>query len=236
MAELIEPRLLLKDRRKLIFEQGPARRQLSRLRPADVVAAGDEGGDTFTALPKESDEAADIGIDFVYVDRDHERVAVELKFTRSINDLGIRGSFSQLWERLRERYSRFDRIELWSLDQNLNLSIWSPNTNGQPNLYGLANVVDTSSPKSSSLDSNGIQRRATEWREKISALFNQVTIWVRTKGYLVNRAAIIPMNEELMQLFGVAPIDLPILKILESKVLVATIVPIGLWTIGGYGF
>jgi len=96
--------------------------------------------------------------------------------------------------------------------------------------------VDTSSPKSSSLDSNGIQRRATEWREKISALFNQVTIWVRTKGYLVNHAATIPMNEELMQLFGVAPIDLPILKILESKVLVATIVPIGLWTIGGYGF
>jgi hypothetical protein len=136
---------------------------------------------------------------------------------------------------LRERYSRFDRIELWSLDQNLNLSIWSPNTNGRPNLYGLANVVDTSSPKSSSLDSNGIQRRATEWREKISALFNQVTIWVRTKGYLVNHAATIPMNEELMQLFGVAPIGLPILKILESKVLVAAIVPIGLWTIGGYG-
>jgi hypothetical protein len=43
------------------------------------------------------------------------------------------------------------------------------------------------------------------------------------------------MNEELMQRFGVQPIELPILKIFRKQLAIATLFPVGLWVTGANG-
>jgi hypothetical protein len=59
--------------------------------------------------------------------------------------------------------------------------------------------------------------------------------WSSEAHYHFDRTATTTMDEELMQLYGVASTELPILRIFLGKALVASAIPIGLWVIGASG-
>jgi hypothetical protein len=86
-----------------------------------------------------------------------------------------------------------------------------------------------------SLDSNEVERRIGEWRQHVLTLFGNITEWSIRNRYTVDQSQTISMDEEMMQLFAVQPIQLPVLKIRKGRSVVATIVPVGLWVIGANG-
>jgi hypothetical protein len=237
---VIEPRIFLKDRRKLVFEPGPARRALRSLRGSDIVAGGDS---VSVKVTEETDEGVvDHGLDFAYADRDGQRVAVEVKLSPPSKDRSLvaRG-LSQITRYTELHRDHFDRAELWTLTKTgAQLTIWQPDRELSLE-YGLANVVSTEDRTSfdtkrrKPIDSDYIEGRANRWKELVETVFTELSDWCRVHDYHVSHTGTTTMDEELMQLFGVDPISLPILKISKNNVAIANVLPIGLWVIGGSG-
>jgi hypothetical protein len=237
---VLEPRLLLKDHRKLVFEPGPARRKLRDLRESEIIAGGD---DSFLRIPIENeDRGADPGIDFAYSDPEGHWVAVELKISPRRDQDFVRQGLSNVQHYSHSHFVPFESAELWILDKTTQvLSVWSTKQRDQLGSYGLTNVVDmtpgasTDSRRQVRLDSHEVERRVDLWRQNISGLFDNISQWSINSGYTVDRLRNIFMDEELMQLFAVEPVQLPILTIRSGSKVVATVVPIGLWVIGAAG-
>ena len=139
---MLEPRLLLRDHRKLVFEPGPPRRRLRDLRESDIIAGGDEAG---LKIPEESeDRGADPSIDFAYSDREGHWIAVEFKISTAGHLNFVRRGLAQVQHYSDTHSVQFDRAELWLLDKSSQvLSIWSSGKKEPLGSYGLANVMDT---------------------------------------------------------------------------------------------
>jgi hypothetical protein len=84
------------------------------------------------------------------------------------------------------------------------------------------------------IERDHIVRRVDDWALRIDALYGQVTRWLPS-GWTTNRDDTIHMSEELMQKFGVAPRELPMLKLSYQGHSLARIEPRGLWIIGANG-
>lgn len=84
------------------------------------------------------------------------------------------------------------------------------------------------------IERDHIVRRVDDWALRIDALYAQITGWLPS-GWTANRDGTIHMREELMQKFGVAPRELPILKLSYNSEPLARIEPRGLWIIGANG-
>lgn len=194
-------------------------------------------------IPEEKEDGGmDPGIDFAYSDRKGHWVAVELKFSTSSNENLVRQGLAQMQHFVEAHSIQFDRAELWLLDKsNLLLSVWSTTKEEPIGSYGLANVVSTTAGASSErrrpvpLDSNEVEQRVAEWRQHILVLFKDMTEWSIRNEYATDQTQTVLMDEELMQLFAVPAVHLPVLKVLKGRSTVATIVPVGLWVIGANG-
>lgn len=88
----------------------------------------------------------------------------------------------------------------------------------------------------SEIDKKYIENRVNDWKKRIVDIFSFV------KESCSNHPEIdfgenktTQMHEELMQKFGVSPVELPILEIKKNKELLASFKPKGLWVIGANG-
>jgi hypothetical protein len=234
---VIEPRLLLRDKRKLIFEPGPARRKIEPILASEIVAGGDSA--TPQLIDDEEESGPDTGIDFLYSDRDGQVVAVELKASRSrVSRVNVERAQKQVSGYL-QSHSGIDRAEVWTLDEGgSQLTIWRDNDSQK---FGLARI-ETSEDNGISdakrrrrVDSEYVEVRVNAWKNNVQVLFAEIRDWCEVAGYVTDNVSSVSMNEELMQRFGVQPVELPILKIFRKKLAVATLLPVGLWVIGANG-
>jgi hypothetical protein len=140
---MIRPRLLLKDGRTLVFEDGPSQRDLAGLRETDVVAAGDERPLEARGQADESISALDF--DLAYVDRNNQRVAVEFRIIQSYPTASVlQRRLDDILHGIETHGGRFDRVELWRLDKSSSqLLIWSYQRETQTASYGLTEIAST---------------------------------------------------------------------------------------------
>lgn len=80
-----------------------------------------------------------------------------------------------------------------------------------------------------------INRRVEDWLQRLGVLFKDIKDWAAANGWSVQDETPIPMNEELMQRFGVAAQPQPTLSIRAPKGAAIWIKPKGLWVIGANG-
>lgn len=233
---VLEPALLLRDGRKLLYRLGEPSRSLDRLKEADIVS----GGDNATLRRPPVDEiSSHRGIDFEYVDREGRRAAIELKLSsRKATQPQVAKWLSPL-----QRYAKdIDRhLELWVLKPDgALLSIWSSEET-EPHNFGLYEVVwNSDAPPveemgTSTVTSSYIEHRAQKWVQEVDRLFSEVAEWVDGLGLTTTRLPHEPMHEELMHRFGVKPLPLAMLSISRGKTVIATLVPVALWVVGANG-
>lgn len=221
-----------------MFEPGPARRSLGQLVGSEIIAGGDA---TIPKLLAESDELApDTGIDFLYSDRDGLRVAVEVKLIRTQPERAVRDRAQLQIHRFLERNKNTaDRAEVWIVSKGgSQLTIWQGEERQD---YGLASIVSTDDrvafdlARRKPIDSEYVEGRALAWIRLVKCLFTELSEWCESEGYNADQSSSTTMNEDLMQRFGVSPLSVPILKIYQTGVAVASVLPIGLWVIGASG-
>jgi hypothetical protein len=79
-----------------------------------------------------------------------------------------------------------------------------------------------------------VSGRVDDWKRRIQQLYSDVESWL-PPGFDAKPVRIVRMHEELMREHGVAPVDLPVLGILNGSRRAATLEPRGLWVIGANG-
>jgi hypothetical protein len=233
---VLEPALLLRDGRKLLYRPGEPSRFLDRLKEADIVF----GGDSATLRrPAFEETVPDIGVDFEYTDRDGRRAAIELKLSSRDATPTQVAKWLSPFQRHAEHIDL--QLELWVLKPDgAVLSIWSSHE-AKPQNFGLYEVVWSSdSPPVEEagiarVNSSYIERRAQRWVQEVDHLFSEVTHWAEGIGLTTTRLPYEPMHEELMHRFGVRPLPLTILTISRGKAVIATLVPVALWVVGARG-
>jgi hypothetical protein len=220
---MLQPSILLRDQRKLVFEEGPPRRLLRDFRESDIIAAGDERG--FKVAEDIEERPFDPGFDFAYSDPDGLRVAVEFKLSKPVSR-SIQNGLNQIRRYAGMHQGRFDRAELWGLDKSTStLSIWSDELAPQAQVFGLANVVSTAGPVFGKegrrqFDSNYVEQRLAQWHQQINTLFVTIGHWAKQSRHDALEGSSIEIDEE---------------TITKGIVAKATIVPVGLWVIGANG-
>lgn len=86
------------------------------------------------------------------------------------------------------------------------------------------------------IDKSYIESRVNDWVQRIDDLYLFVKhTLVNVKGVKYELIKKMVMHEELMQEYGVAPTDVPILDLYKEEKLIASFKPIGLWVIGANG-
>lgn len=250
---IMEPALLVRDNRKLVYQQGQRGKQLRSLREADIVAIGDTSLLASTPSKSEDDFEASATydqrlatarlarVDFIYSRPHAGRVAVELKLSaKHPSPSLVHNAFNQLRHAGVADLDRVDFQELWALTPDAStLLIWS-DEGGEPTQYGLANVISLSVrsdafSERAPIDTAYVQHRVDIWETQIEQLFQEITRWSIDDGCTVDSKSNVTMNEEMMQLFGVHPRSLPALRIKRSNKVIVTARPVGLWIIGAAG-
>jgi hypothetical protein len=84
------------------------------------------------------------------------------------------------------------------------------------------------------MDQNHTARRVDDWASRIDQLYAQIESWL-PDGWTADRNDTVRMHEELMQKFGIAPRNLPVLRLSYQSKPSARIEPRGLWIIGANG-
>jgi hypothetical protein len=215
---MLEPRLLLRDRRKLVFSHAQPRRSLNDLRASDIIAGGNEG--SLAGAADRDEIGRDSGIDFSYFDDDGRRVAVEFKVASGPTAKLARDSLGQLRSYAAAFPAAFDRVELWVFDRKTStLLVWSQGDGNAEQTYGLTNVLSMERPllanqsRRGSFDSEYVESRVRLWQAQVQQLYAQISDWCTNANYSVDSNSTVEMNEELMRRFAVRPTHLPILKI-----------------------
>jgi hypothetical protein len=84
------------------------------------------------------------------------------------------------------------------------------------------------------IDRAHIERRVDDWLDRVETLYEQIQEWLPA-GWTANKKGAVRMHEELMQKFGVAPRNVPVLQLFHQGVPSTRIEPRGLWIIGANG-
>lgn len=97
----------------------------------------------------------------------------------------------------------------------------------------MPSVIEELSGEDGVLDHAHISARVVDWQTRVSRLYAEVTSWL--PNFRADRTGTVVMNEQVMQAYGVAPVRLPVLRLLAGADQVAKFVPHGLWIIGTNG-
>jgi len=79
-----------------------------------------------------------------------------------------------------------------------------------------------------------VEARVEDWKNRLRALFRQVTAWASENGWNVDDSGTVGMHEEIMQKFGVPATEQPTLR-LDGEQGYVLFKPKGLWVIGANG-
>ncbi|MDO9416294.1 hypothetical protein [Pararhizobium sp.] len=85
------------------------------------------------------------------------------------------------------------------------------------------------------LTKDDVSRRVDDWLKRLRDLFAVTTEWALKNGWTVGDVGSTPMNEELMQHFGIAARDQPVLRLDKAAESYALFKPKALWVIGANG-
>ena len=244
---MAEVEIRLEDNRILEFvpaEANAPRRLLSLGTLPRISAAKADG---FRGVPAPS-------IDLVLVDdvNPQEAVAVEIKSSPTKVRANAREQARAQAAKLQRTSAAGTRVvpQLWELDlKRGSLRIWELGANAQEErsrLYFLSRIssqptapaggISDQQPREG-LNTELIQRRAQDWRDRVETLFGRVEAWLRESypGFVAERRSTARMDEELKRKFAVEPIDLPVLEIARENKIVLVFKPYGLWIIGANG-
>jgi hypothetical protein len=98
---------------------------------------------------------------------------------------------------------------------------------------GMPSVIEELSGEDGVLDHARISARVVDWQTRIVGLYAEITSWF--PDLRADRTGTVGMNEQVMQAYDVAPVRLPVLRLLAGPDQVAKFVPHGLWIIGTNG-
>lgn len=98
----------------------------------------------------------------------------------------------------------------------------------------MPNVLQELSDEDGQLNATHIAERVSEWKSRISSLYDQLSTWL-PDSHSTERSDTVPMHEDIMRAHGVGPTELPILTIYRQGEWIARLVPRGLWIIGANG-
>ena len=84
------------------------------------------------------------------------------------------------------------------------------------------------------INQHHVTRRVDDWATRIDKLYTQLEEWL-PNGWKAERTDTVHMDEELMRKFGVAPRNLPVLRLRHENKPSIRIEPRGLWIIGANG-
>jgi hypothetical protein len=79
-----------------------------------------------------------------------------------------------------------------------------------------------------------VQKRVQDWKNRLHALFHEISDWAKKNGWQVNDGGTVRMHEELMQELDVPATEQPMLR-LDRERNYALFKPKGLWVIGANG-
>jgi hypothetical protein len=79
-----------------------------------------------------------------------------------------------------------------------------------------------------------VEERVQDWKNRLHALFREVSAWAQKNGWQVDNSGQVSMHEELMQKLNVPATSQPILR-LDGDRGYALFKPKGLWVIGANG-
>ena len=79
-----------------------------------------------------------------------------------------------------------------------------------------------------------VEERVADWQSRLTGLFDQVSVWAKSAGWVVDSHSAAPMHEELMRKYGVPAALQPLLRVENAKGY-ALFKPKGLWVIGANG-
>lgn len=81
-----------------------------------------------------------------------------------------------------------------------------------------------------------IVEEVEDWHNRLTALYAQVKAWLADHGHIsFDQLRTVTMSEEPMREFAVSDRELPVLDVLQSDQVIASLVPRGLWLIGAWG-
>ena len=81
-----------------------------------------------------------------------------------------------------------------------------------------------------------VQRRVKDWKSRVSNLYKDIQNWLADKPeYTLVSGHPMRMFEELMEQFGVQPLDVDTADLFKDSHLLLTFKPKGLWVIGANG-
>jgi hypothetical protein len=100
--------------------------------------------------------------------------------------------------------------------------------------HGAGTMSDALSDLTQDVTAEYVRRRVEDWERRVIVLYDLLEDWLPPEC-TASRTRAVLMNEELMQRFGIAARNLPILDIAKGTRRFASIIPHGLWIIGANG-
>ena len=142
------------------------------------------------------------------------------------------------WANLREAHQASQVWhEIWNFNiERLRLTIVWINETGLPEYLDLdpLNVWEFNED-GSIFDRAILIMRIENWLHRIEEVYTAAKEWAEQAGLAVSRTRTILMSEELMQRFAIPDRELHILDFDRNGVPMMSMVPVGLWIIGGNG-
>ncbi|TNC11977.1 hypothetical protein FF100_17180 [Methylobacterium terricola] len=97
----------------------------------------------------------------------------------------------------------------------------------------MLSVIEELSEDGTVLDAAHLRARIDDWRRRIDDLYREIAEWFPHLG--VDWDGTTVMDEPVMRAYGVPPVRLPVLRLVEADTEVAAFAPGGLWIIGVNG-
>lgn len=85
------------------------------------------------------------------------------------------------------------------------------------------------------VDKSHVERRVKDWKKRISDLYATIKGWIEQSEYSIKTGGKLTMLEELMDQFGVHPVEIDTADVYKDKKIILTLKPKGLWVIGSNG-
>ncbi|WP_186085773.1 hypothetical protein [Burkholderia gladioli] len=195
-------------------------RILQTLRVDDLVVVDTQEGD-------------DIGVDVVLSDTEGRRVFVEIK-TREHDPK--RKETEIAFEKVREAEKANKLLEVWHFNIDRLKLIIQTYRDGLPRVFELPVSEVWEKTAEGVFRRERVVQEVELWEHQLSALYAQVEGWLAKRPeFKVDVSRSVIMAEEMMQKFGVADRELPVMDILSNDQVVASLLPRGLWLIGAWG-
>ena len=85
------------------------------------------------------------------------------------------------------------------------------------------------------VDKQQIEKRVSDWKERVSGLYSNINVWLNDSEYSLKDGHKLTMYEELMSQFDIPATEIDTKDVYAGKTFILALKPRGLWLIGVNG-